>query len=205
MMLCTDRVRAGYDRVAARYAEKRDERSSVPYLELLANDLSPGSLVLDLGCGAGLPVDRWLIDHGHRVIGLDISEAMLALARRNVPEARYQLCDMATLREGEYAVDAVVCFFAMFHIDRRLHRALFAHIRSCVQRGGLLLVTTGRSDWEGEEDFLGVPMNWSHFDQKTNRKLIEESGFAVLLEDLHRGNPVGKNETWHPIFLARAI
>ncbi len=203
-MLNTDRVRAGYDQIAARYAVERDRASSVPYLEELDGRLAADSLILDLGCGAGLPVDRWLIDHGHRVIGLDISDAMLTLARRNVPEASYQLRDMATLKEDEYSVDAVVSFFAMFHIDRRYHRDLLYRIRSYLQEGGLILVTTGRSDWEGEEDFLGVQMSWSHFDEAANRELIKDSGFTVLFEGLHRGNSIG-DEDWHPIFLARAV
>ncbi len=203
-MLDTDRVRAGYDRIAARYAETRDQASSVPYLEKLEGRLAADSLILDLGCGAGLPVDRRLIDHGHRVIGVDISDAMLTLARRNVPEASYQLRDMATLKEDEHSVDAVVSFFAMFHIDRRYHRDLLYRLRSYLQEGGLILVTTGRSDWEGEEDFLGVQMLWSHFDEAANGELIRDSGFTVLFEGLHRGNSIGDND-WHPIFLARAV
>ena len=204
-MLSTDRVRAGYDRIAAEYAELRDLDASLPFLQRLDADLAPGSLVLDLGCGAGVPVDRWLIDQGHRVIGLDISDAMLDLARRNVPEAEYRQCDMAALADGEFSVDAVVSFFAMFHLDRQQHRQLLCRIRSYLPVGGLLLVTTGRSDWEGEEDFLGVPMQWSHFDRAANRQLIAGSGMEILFEDLHAGNPIDDKETRHPVFLARAV
>lgn len=202
-MLETGRVRAGYDQIAPRYAEERDQASSVPYLKTLNRRLATDSLVLDLGCGAGCPIDRWLTDRGHRVIGLDISDAMIALARRNVPEADYRVRDMSTLADSEYSVDAVVCFFAMFHIDRRHHRAFLSRIRSYLPPGGLMLITTGSSAWEGEEDFLGVPMAWSHFDRAENRRLIADSGFAVVFEDVHEGNAFGDEES-HPIFLARA-
>lgn len=204
-MLNADRVRAGYDRIAAEYAALRDHDSSLPFLQRLDADLAPGSLVLDLGCGAGVPVDRWLIDRGHRVIGLDISDAMLDLARRNVPEADYRRRDMAALADGEFAVDAVVSFFAMFHLDRRRHRDLLRRIRSYLPVGGSLLVTTGRSDWEGEEDFLGVPMQWSHFDRAANRQLIADSGMEIHFEGLHAGNPIDDEKTQHPVFLARAV
>ena len=203
-MLSTDHVRDGYDEIAARYAQMRDQASSLPYLEKLDGHLAAHSLILDLGCGAGLPVDRWLIDHGHRVAGVDISEAMLAMARQNVPEASYRRLDMASLEAGEYSADGVVCFFAMFHIDRRCHRAFLRRVRSYLRQGGLFLVTTGRSDWEGEDDFLGVRMCWSHFDGAANRALIEDSGFTVVFEDVHRGNSYGDDD-WHPIFLARAV
>ncbi len=69
---------------------------------------------------------------------------------------------------------------------------------------GLSLATMGNSDWEGEEEFLGVQMAWSHFDRSTNRTLIAEGGFSVLDEDLHPGNSPGGGDC-HPIFLARAV
>ena len=202
-MIDVSLIREGYDRIAARYAERRDQKSSIPYLRILNDKLAANSLVLDLGCGAGLPVDRWMIDHGHRVIGLDISREMLSLARRNIPTARFELRDMATLEVGEYAVDAVVCLFAMFNIDRSLHRKFLCTLHSFIRPGGFLLLTTGRADWEGEEGFLGTQMVWSHFDRPTNRTLLEATGFAILLEDLHRGNSCGDDD-WHPLFLAQA-
>lgn len=203
-MLNTKRVRAGYNRIATRYAEKRDQVSSVRFLKMLDGRLAPNSLILDLGCGAGVPVDRWLVAHRHRVVGLDISEAMIALARENVPMARYHVHDMATLREAEFSVGAVVSFFAMFHVDRRRHQDVFRCVRSYLPEGGFLLTTTGRSNWEGEEDFLGVQMPYSQFDKAANRDLIEGSGFEILAEDVHQGISTTRKDTWHPIFLARA-
>lgn len=196
-------VATSYNRIAQVYAGRRDWRSSIPHLQRLTDQLAEDSLVLDLGCGAGRPVDRWLIDQGHRVIGLDISSEMLALARRNVPQATYEQRDMARLKKGEYAVDAVVCFFALFHVDRSQHARLLGCMRSYLSRGGLLMLTTGRTDWEGEEQFLGAKMAWSHFDRDTNRGLIEAAGFEVVSDDLHKGNAFADKD-WHPIFLARA-
>ena len=202
-MIDTALIRNGYDRIATRYADRRDQTSSLPFLEALDARLGANSRILDLGCGAGLPVDRWLVDRGHSVIGVDVSAKMVRLARRNVPEARYEQRDMAALEPGAYAVDAVVSFFALFHVDRCRHRQLLGCLHACLPPGGLRLVTTGRSDWEGEEDFLGERLAWSHFDRATNRALIEDAGFTVLLEDRHRGN-ASEEDDWHPIFLARA-
>ena len=85
------------------------------------------------------------------------------------------------------------------------HRKLIGQLRSYLDKDGLLLITTGHEDWEGEEDFLGVRMSWSHFDAATNKNLIEQNGFTIVLEDVHRGNSVGDEVSCHPIFLARAI
>ena len=195
-------VRAGYNRIAQDYARQRDQTTSLPFLERLTELLPDSSRVLDLGCGAGRPVDAFLVGCGHRVIGIDISDSMIDLARRNVPEASFQRRDMASLRPGDYQVDAVVSFYALIHVDRRQHRRILTTARSFLPPEGLILVTTGRTDWESVEDFLGVEMPFSHFDAATSRAVIEDSGFSVIFEDRHPDNLPGTTGT-HPIFLAR--
>ncbi|GDY56246.1 hypothetical protein SVIO_068690 [Streptomyces violaceusniger] len=66
----------------------------------LAETLPPGSRVLDVGCGTGLPTARQLVDAGHEVVGIDISPGMLKLARDNVPEATFHHVDIVDLRVG---------------------------------------------------------------------------------------------------------
>ena len=207
-MIRTDRIRTAYDGIAAAYDAARNKPGSVPFLEQLATRLEPDSLILDLGCGAGVPVDRWLIDAGHRVLGLDISPAMLARARLNVPEAHYEPCNIAELEPAQFSVEAVTCFFALFPTERDSHTRILKTIRTFLSAEtrypGLLLITTGRIRWEGSEDFLGTEMSWSHFDGATYEDMLRECGFDIVLSDRHRGNTPDEDD-WHPIFLARAV
>jgi 2-polyprenyl-3-methyl-5-hydroxy-6-metoxy-1,4-benzoquinol methylase len=53
-------------------------------LEILGRSGIDGGLVVDLGCGSGL-LARELIDAGYGVFGVDISEAMIGLARKPAP------------------------------------------------------------------------------------------------------------------------
>lgn len=46
-------------------------------------------LVVDLGCGGGT-LARALVDAGFDVLGVDVSESMVRLARERVPEARFE-------------------------------------------------------------------------------------------------------------------
>src|SRR5918995_3045735 len=57
-------------------------------LEILDQSGIRGGLVVDLGCGSGLWA-RELVDAGYRVLGIDISEAMIELSRAKVPEAEF--------------------------------------------------------------------------------------------------------------------
>jgi SAM-dependent methyltransferase len=64
-------------------------RGSAPgLLNLLVRHGITGGQVVDLGCGSGIWA-RALADSGYEVVGVDLSPAMIELARRRVPEATF--------------------------------------------------------------------------------------------------------------------
>lgn len=158
-----------------------------------------GGTVLDIGCGPGIPVDKYLIDNGYKVIGLDISESQIELAKKHVPEATYEVKDITTLTMGEYTVDAVVSFYAIFHIPRETHQQLFEKMHSYLKVGGPILVTMATTDWEGvEEDFYGEQMYESHYAPEKNTQIVKAAGFEILLDEI---DPSANEK--HQIILAR--
>lgn len=182
-----DLVRKGYDKIAMRYMEARNQFINNRYLERLDRLLKPGSMILDLGCGAGRPIDRFFINRGHKVIGVDFSQKQIKLAKRNVPQAKYVVKDITDLQKEEYQVDAVVSFYTIIHILRDTHEGLFEKISSFLPKGGLTLVTMGSSEWEGIDDFPGfdgLKLYFSHYGPEKNREIIEKTGFEVILDEI---------------------
>jgi SAM-dependent methyltransferase len=59
-------------------------------MEILDRNGIHDGLVVDLGCGSGLWA-RELVDAGYQVLGIDISEAMIELSRKKVPEAEFRV------------------------------------------------------------------------------------------------------------------
>ena len=76
-----------YDLIAGWYASERVDETGVPEAITLASSIRRGSLVLDVGCGNGIPITRALLREGHQVVGLDNSSAMLTHFKHNCPEA----------------------------------------------------------------------------------------------------------------------
>ncbi len=71
---------------------------------------SPGARVLDAGCGTGRVAIR-LAEQGFPVVGLDVDDSMLAVAREQAPGLRWVLGDLADtsgLLVGEHPFDLVV-------------------------------------------------------------------------------------------------
>lgn len=191
-----DLVREGYDQVADLYLKARDQWQPIPHLARLLARLEAESWILDVGCGAGIPVDSYLTENGHQVIGVDVSPRQIELAARNVPGGRFETRDMQDLRAGEFQVDAVVSFYAIFHTPRESHGETIRTLASFLPQGGFVLVTMGASEWEGEEDFFGAPMWWSHYGPEKNRRLIEAAGFRIIHDEIESGDEL------HQVILA---
>ncbi|XXX79003.1 class I SAM-dependent methyltransferase [Sorangium sp. So ce134] len=177
-------VADGYDAIAPRYLDWSGSHPSperMRYLDRLLDLVPPGASVLELGCGAGVPVSRALAARC-RLTGVDISAAQIALARQHVPEATFLQADMTALELAPATFDAVTAFYAITHVPRDQHEGLLARIAAWLRPGGLLLATMGASDSPDtvEADWLGAPMFFSHFDAETNRALVRQAGFDLL-------------------------
>jgi SAM-dependent methyltransferase len=176
-------VAAGYDQIAERYLAWSDLRPSptrLRYLELALDLIPVASDVLELGCGAGIPMTAALAA-GRTVTGVDISTTQLEMARRNVPKATFLQADMTTLAFEPARFDAVVAFYSLTHVPRDEHAELLRRIRTWLRPGGLFLATMGADDEPGdvEADWLGVDMYFSHFGARANRRLVEQAGLVV--------------------------
>jgi SAM-dependent methyltransferase len=152
--------------------------------------------VLDLGCGPGVPVAR-LLGRRHAVIGVDRSWEMVALARQNVPHARFVHGDMGSIAFRSETFEAVVAFHSLIHIPRIQHAALFARLGRWLRPGGHLVASLGSKDLPVGTDpnwLGGGPMYWSFFDAETNLRLLARAGLAVeeakVLRQFEDGEPV---------------
>jgi ubiquinone/menaquinone biosynthesis C-methylase UbiE len=177
-------VESGYDRIAERYAAWTGEvweGARERYGSLLLARLPAGATVLDLGCGAGTSATRELAKR-FAVTGVDISGHSIELARQHVPHATFIHSDLATVTFPPESFDAVVAFYSLIHVPRDEHTAVLRAIARWLRPGGLVIATMGaRATEDGyEDDWLGAPMYWSHFDTATNVRLVSEAGLRLL-------------------------
>ena len=112
-----DVVRRGYDALSYFYrSDDAVDGEYAPWLADMHRRLPPAATILDLGCGCGVPVARFLTQAGHRVTGVDISEVQIVRARRLVPTGRFLRADATRLTLPPASFDAVICRYALIHI-----------------------------------------------------------------------------------------
>src|SRR5262245_46570771 len=123
--------------------------------------LAPGATVLDVACGSGasaLPAAEAVGPTG-RVVGVDLAENLLALARakasrRQLGNVEFRCADMTALGYPDATFDAVVCVFGVFFVPDM--DALTAGLWRMVKRGGRLAITT----W-GPDMFAPMYTRWN--------------------------------------------
>lgn len=149
-------------------------------LERLLADLAPGSRVLDVGSGTGRPTARALADAGHRVLGVDVSPVMTALAARQVPGAEFRCADIRDLPLAENEFDAVCVYFSLLQLSRGEQGELLERLARTLRPGGLLAVATVPVDVaDVEAVFMGQAVRVSSFGAGEFTALTERAGISV--------------------------
>jgi SAM-dependent methyltransferase len=126
---------------------------------------APSRRVLDLGCGAG-PLSRRLSEHGFSTWGLDLSPALIAVARKRLPAAEFQCGSVLDVRlPNATAAVAVgeVLNYATAH-DPAALSGVFDRVFEALDPGGAFLfdlagpgrVGSGRSFTEGAKWAVGL-------------------------------------------------
>jgi len=179
-------VRRGYDVLSRAYrADDADDGVYADWLDMLERRVEPGSSVLDLGCGCGVPVARRLAQR-YSVTGIDFSAVQIERARRLVPKTTFVCADMTTLRFPTESFAAVTCFYALIHLPLDEQPALIRSVAQWLRPGGLFAASVGHKAWTGlEKDWLGVKggdMWWSHADADTYKRWLADAGLRLELE-----------------------
>jgi Methyltransferase domain len=116
---------------------------------------------------------------------VDISHKQIERARASVPSASFVHADFTRLELDPGSFEAVAAFYSFNHVPRDLLSELFRRIQSWLVPDGLFMTALGVSDTEGWiGDFLGAPTYFSSFPPETNRLLLREAGFELLLDEL---------------------
>jgi SAM-dependent methyltransferase len=174
-----------YDLIAEWYASERDDQTGVPEATALASSIPRGSLVLDIGCGNGVPITRALLSCGHRLVGLDSSSAMLASFRHNCPQAIAVRGIIQSCPFADCTFDAAVAWGVMFHLNPEDAVTAIANVSRIVKRGAPFLFTSGDvDDLDGKEGKMnGVTFRYFSYSIPSYRRILGDHGFTLV--DVH--------------------
>jgi SAM-dependent methyltransferase len=187
-----------YGQLAPRY----DRETADPWIQAIYRDLRRAltsaaaahrarpRVIVDLACGTGNTAIPWAGARGRTVVGVDVSEAMLRVARRKSRRVRWVRQDLTRL-SLDVAADVATCHFdALNHIlDAKDLQRVFANTARILRPGGLFLfdlATRFHLEWLSTREKLfrvgpDVFMAYNEFDRKTGIATFHQLWFVKHL------------------------
>jgi len=142
-----------------------------------ARTLKAGSVVLDLGCGTGIPVTKILLEAGLNAYAVDASPKMVEDFRRNFPNVPVACESVERSSFFNRTFDGIISVGLMFLLSEETQRALIPKIASALNPGGKLLFTAplDKVEWKDamtEQDSRSLGA-------EQYRTLISASGLSI--------------------------
>lgn len=170
--------------------------------------------VVDLGCGSGRSSEVFM-QAGYQVLGVDISAAMIAIARQRVPQAQFQV---ASLFEVEIPPCQVVvaiseCFNYLFDPEHQQLAQVFQRIYNALSEGGVFIfdiaepgqvtsATPVKSFTEGEDWLVLVEKQEDPEHPILTRRIIT---FRQVGEYYRRDDEVHRQQLYRAAEIARML
>jgi SAM-dependent methyltransferase len=149
------------------------------WLDRFISGVAPSGTLLDLGCGTGEPIARYLIDAGLHVVGVDSSPSMIDLCRARFPRSEWLVGDMRELALAR-RFDAILAWDSFFHLHMDDQRAMFARFAAHAGPGAPLMFTSGTSHGEVIGSYYGEPLYHASLEPEEYGQLLASNGFSVL-------------------------
>lgn len=165
--------------------------------------IDPGSRVLDVGCGTGIPVSDTLSKAGLNVVGFDISPKMVALAQSRVL-GQFTVSDMLRFRpEGTFA--GVFIIFATLQLSYADFHSAIYKFANVLQPGGILALgqmpgdnyVKDASHWDEtktyvedyDAPFMGEPLPTFMLSAQGQRDFLTSMGLEIVSETIDAFQP----------------
>ena len=161
-----------FDRDRGRSLRERE------WLDRFLDYVRPGGTVLDVGCGMGEPIARYLIDRGSGVVGVDGSPSMIELCRQRFPDFEWFVGDMRELGLGR-RFEGVLAWDSFFHLSADDQRAMFPRFAAHGLMGAPLMFTSGSAEGESIGSFCGEPLYHASLGPAEYEHLLATNGFVV--------------------------
>lgn len=135
--------------------------------------------MLDLGCGMGEPMARYLIENGHHVTGVDGASSLIDLCHTRFPDHEWIVGDMRRIDLGR-AFGGILAWDSFFHLTADDQRAMFPIFRAHTSIGTALMFTSGPAHGEAIGAYEGDALYHASLDAVEYVALLDANGFTVL-------------------------
>lgn len=175
-----------YNKIADTYTRQYfNDLTDLPYIDKFINKISQGAKILDIGCGPGT-FTKYLREKGFDVQGIDLSEEMIKIARRKIPDVDFKLMDMRKLEFEENSFDALLAAYSLIHIpSEEIPHTLKGFFKILKPGGSIMIIAQGgEADRIVDEPLMkGERVFINFFTKERLANFLKDVGFNVYYQE----------------------
>lgn len=169
-----------YERNGARFdAERAKVLFERAWLDRFLGCLPAKRRILDVGCGSGDPIAKYLLAQGCVVTGVDFSKTLIAIARERFPGSRWLVADMRALELKE-TFDGIIGWHSFFHLTPEEQRSTLEILSAHLAPAGALMVTVGPEAGEVTGHVGGDEVYHASLSPEEYRSVLNRLGMKIV-------------------------
>ena len=178
----TNQQAEAFNRIGNKYEEVfSSNQTQIHAVEWLVQKMPPKASILDVGCGTGFPTAKMLVEAGFNLLGIDISEEMLKIAKQNVPAGNFQLIDIQSDDLGLRKFDGIVAFFCLLMLRKSAIVNAIKKLANQLLPQGYFLFSMVEGDFDYIEiPFLNQKINVSAYPLAELEKIVRDANLNIL-------------------------
>ncbi|OGZ70771.1 MAG: hypothetical protein A3F47_00030 [Candidatus Staskawiczbacteria bacterium RIFCSPHIGHO2_12_FULL_38_11] len=165
--------------------------------------LKKGELVLDVGCGAGTK-SKYLLKNGLQVIGIDFSEKMIEIARKEIPQGKFFVMDINDVDKLRENFDGIFMQAVLLHVPKKEVESVLKKAVVKLKVGGYLYIAvkekiSGGVDEEiKKDDDYGYEYErfFSYFSLDEFKNYFKNVGLEMVYENVMSPSETLRKSNW---------
>lgn len=182
------KTKAAYNNAAQKYFDLfKDELEKKEFDKTFIDNylkyFNSGSVICDAGCGPCGHIDKYIFQKGFKIIGIDISEKCIGIAKNRYPAIQFETGDFTKLNYPDNHFDGLISYYSLIDTPKVYVNRVFNEFNRVLKKNGYLLLAVKEGESEGyENDLLGIKTEiyYSLFTEEELKIILAKSGFKNI-------------------------
>ena len=177
-----------YDQIFDWYLKSRNDDTGVESVKFAFKKLKPGSTIVDLGCGTGLPLAKTVKQMEMDVLGVDSSRLMIESFKTNFPNTTVIHSRLQDYVFPKTTIKGVLCWGALFHLTPDDQIEVLNNVFNSVASGGRFLFTSANEKNTTIGEMNGISFKYYSLGSAAYNELAKNAGWELIHESEDDGN-----------------
>lgn len=183
-----------YNKIAEEWSEDNQAVTwGMEGMEKFASLLPKGGEIFDVGCGSGR-IAKYFVQKGFHIYGIDFSEKLLEIAKREVPNVEFHMMDMRDISSIEKMFDGAIAVASFLHIKKTEVGSVFQSVVGKIKPGGFFFVSVKEVPPSGIKEEVKREKNYgmtferffSYYTVPEVKKMFMDSGLDIIYESVEQ-------------------